>query len=113
MVLIRILIPSNKQGIEVLYSTSIDQYAIDCINPFSTSSLFRIYLETKIFSIYAVPIQNKSFFLLLFVFEFKFLYFFHPILFLPFILTTLYRTNIIHRDKQLYLFPSYRFDFLP
>ncbi|GKG19943.1 hypothetical protein Tco_0379744, partial [Tanacetum coccineum] len=28
-------------------------------------------------------------------------------------LTTLYRTNIIHRDKQFYLFPSHRFDFLP
>ena len=27
-------------------------------------------------------------------------------------LTTLYRTNIIHRDKQSYLFPSHRFSFL-
>ena len=27
-------------------------------------------------------------------------------------LTTLYRTNIIHRDKQIYLFPSHRFSFL-
>ena len=28
-------------------------------------------------------------------------------------MTILYRTNIIHRDKQLYLFPSHRFSFLP
>lgn len=41
------------------------------------------------------------------------MYFFHRILLLTFILTILYRTNIIHRDKQLYLFPSHRFYFLP
>lgn len=47
VVFIRTLIPSKKQGIEVLYSTySIwIQYTIDCINPFSTFSLFILHLN--------------------------------------------------------------------
>lgn len=57
--------------------------------------------------------NTSPFFFFLLLFQLKFLFFLHRILFLTFILTTLYRTNIIHHDKQLYLFPSHRFYFLP
>jgi len=50
VVFIRTLIPSKKQGIEVLYLTYYIiwmwiQYTIDCINPFSTFSLFILHLN--------------------------------------------------------------------
>lgn len=111
VVFIRTLIPSKKQGIEVLYSTYYIwiQYTIDCINPFSTFSLFILHLNEK-FQYICSANPTQVFFLL---FQFQFLYFFHRILLLTFILTILYRTNIIHRDKQFYLFPSHRFSFLP
>lgn len=70
---------------------------------------FFIYSPSKLKILVYMHMQcqlNTSFFLLL-------LYFFHRILLLTFILTILYRTNIIHRDKQLYWFPSHRFSFLP
>lgn len=107
VVFIRTLIPSKKQAIEVLYSTYMDSIYI----LLKTLFLLLLILHlNKILSLYAyaVPIQHKSL-----LFQFKFLYFLQCILFLTFILTTLYRTNIIHRDKQLYLFPSHRFSFLP